>query len=361
MKAITFGAVTRLALLFLLITFSAQAQQTSWDIEATALAGVLLPHHEDMLYLRDGHVLGGEISMTKSTDGSKDWHHRYFFPRWGFSVNAYDLGSQYMGNGYAGRIFFDLPVTVKRNFFLKLSIGAGWIEKPFDADENTRNSAIGSHLNAALGLEAHFNFKLGEKWAFRPGIGIHHYSNGASKMPNSGINLGLIRMAFMYQFAPKPLPELKIIEYTPTKANIIIGVSGGFKEIKPIGGKKYGVINVFGIYQKRISGKSSFGGELGVNYNESLQYANDDADQENPDSKDNFRPYIAGIYQLHFDPLSIRLSLGSYIAPRYTDDGLIFLRYHLVYDIDRVQFFAGLKSHYAKADNIELGLAYRLK
>jgi hypothetical protein len=361
LKAITFGAVTRLALLFLLITFSAQAQQTSWDIEATALAGVLLPHHEDMLYLRDGHVLGGEISMTKSTDGSKDWHHRYFFPRWGFSVNAYDLGSQYMGNGYAGRIFFDLPVTVKRNFFLKLSIGAGWIEKPFDADENTRNSAIGSHLNAALGLEAHFNFKLGEKWAFRPGIGIHHYSNGASKMPNSGINLGLIRMAFMYQFAPKPLPELKIIEYTPTKANIIIGVSGGFKEIKPIGGKKYGVINVFGIYQKRISGKSSFGGELGVNYNESLQYANDDADQENPDSKDNFRPYIAGIYQLHFDPLSIRLSLGSYIAPRYTDDGLIFLRYHLVYDIDRVQFFAGLKSHYAKADNIELGLAYRLK
>ncbi|MFT5903812.1 MAG: hypothetical protein ACI9O2_000667 [Flammeovirgaceae bacterium] len=360
-KAFTFGAVTRFALFFLLITFSAQAQETSWDIEAAPMAGILLPHHEDMLYLRAGHVVGMEVSLTKRTDGSKDWHHRYFFPRWGVSVNAYDLGSPYMGNGYGGRIFFDLPMTKARNFFLKVSFGAGWIEKPFDLDDNPRNSAIGSHLNAALGVEAHFNLNLGEKWAFRPGIGIHHYSNGAMQAPNSGINLALIRMAFMHRFAPRPLPELRTPTFSPTKGNFIIGVSGGMKEIKPIGGKKYGVLNIFGIYQKRVSGKSSFGGEVGVNYNESLQYANDDGDQDNPNSQDNYRPYIAGIYQLHFDPLSIRLSVGSYIAPRYTDDGLIFLRYHLVYDLKRIQFFLGLKSHYAKADNGEIGIAYRLK
>lgn len=360
-KVTTFGAVSRLALFFLLITFSAQAQKTSWDIEAAALGGVLLPHHEDMLYLRDGHVKGGEISFTKETDGSKDWHHRYLFPRWGLSIDGYDLGSRYMGNGYAARMFFDLPMTKARNFFLKISFGAGLIERPFDMDDNIRNSAIGSQLNAALGVEAHFNLNLGDKWSFRPGIGIHHYSNGAMKMPNSGINLAVIRMAFLYEFAPKILPELSVPEFKSTKAKLLLGVSGGMKEIKPIGGKKYAIVNLFGIYQKRISGKSSFGGEIGINYNESLQFTIDSGDPENPNPKDNYRPYLAGIYQLHFDPLSIRLSVGSYIAPRYADDGLIFLRYHIVYDLSRVQFFIGLKSHYAKADNGELGIAYRLK
>lgn len=353
--------MTRFTIVFLVFAFSAQAQQRPWDVEATPLWGALLPHHEDMLYMRDGHVKGGEISITKQTDGTKDWHHRYFFPRWGLSINGYELGSRFMGTGLGGRIFFDLPLTEARKVFLKISFGAGWIEKPFDLDDNVHNSAIGSQLNAALGFEAHFNLSLGEKWLFRPGIGIHHYSNGAMTMPNSGINLALVRLAFLYQFAPQPLPELSIPEFEKRKANIIFGISGGMKEIKPIGGRKYGILNLFGIYQKRISGKSSFGGELGVNYNESLQYANDDADQENPDGRDNFRPYIAGIYQLHFDPLSIRFSLGSYIAPRYTDDGLIFLRYHLVYDLNKFQFFVGLKSHYAKADNGELGIAYKLR
>jgi hypothetical protein len=353
--------VTRIAIIFLVFTFSAQAQKTSWDIEATPLWGALLPHHDDMLYLRESHIKGGEISLTKRTDGSKDWHHRYYFPRWGFSLTGYDLGSQYMGLGFGGRIFFDLPITESRKLFLKLSFGAGWIEKPFDLDENVRNSAIGSHLNASLGVALHYHIPLSERWILSPGIGIDHYSNGAMQMPNSGINLALVRMALLYRFNPQPLPTLEKAPYEPEKFRIIMGASGGMKETKPIGGRKYGILNLFGIYLKRVSGKSSIGGELGINYNESLQYANDEADRDNPDSRDNYRPYIAGIYQLHFDPLVLRFSLGSYIAPRYTGDGLIFLRYHLVYDLNRFQFFAGLKSHYARADNGEIGIAYKLK
>lgn len=360
-KPFTFAAVTRLITLFLLLTISAQAQKTGWDVEATPLGGVLMPHHDDMLYLRAGHVVGGEVSLTKLVDGSKDWHHRFFFPRWGLSLSGYDLGSTYMGNGYGGRVFFDLPITKARKLFLKVSFGAGYITKPFDLETNGRNSGIGSHWNAAIGVEAHTTIDLSENLAFRPGIGIHHYSNGALVVPNSGINLAMLRMTLLYRFSPSPLPDLSIPSFEPAKSNILIGLSGGMKETLPIGGKKYGVVNFFGIYQKRITGKSTFGGELGLNYNESLQYANDDGDQDDPNPKDNFRPYVAGIYQLHFDPISIRLSVGSYIAPRYRDDGLVFLRYHLVYDLSRFQFFVGLKSHYAKADNGELGVAYRLK
>ncbi|MEM9051610.1 MAG: acyloxyacyl hydrolase [Bacteroidota bacterium] len=336
-------------------------QSNRWDIEVSPLGGVLMPHHADMEYLVDGHVLGGEISLSKRVDGSKDWHHRFLFPRWGVSLDAYDLGTNYLGTGYASRIFFDLPLNKSRTFGLKISFGAGWITNPFDENDNVRNSAIGSSLNAAVGIEAHYNFNLSDKIAIRPGIGIHHYSNGAWKMPNSGINLGLLRVGVMYRFEEREIPEIQTKEIGPQTAEIMVGISGGLKEIQPIGGDKYGVLNFFGIYQKRISGKSTFGGEIGLNYNESLQYKNDDSTTGEPNPSDNYRAYLSALYQLHFDPLAIRFSLGSYIAPRFTDDGLIFLRYHLVYEIEKFQFFIGLKSHYAKADNGELGIMYRLK
>lgn len=351
----------RLAILFFLISFAAQGQDKTWDIEATGLAGFLMPHHTDLYYIRQGHVFGGELSLTNRTDGSKDWHHRFFFPRWGFSANIFDLGSEYLGNGYSGKVFFDLPLTKRRFLFLKISLGAGVIQRPFNQNDNVRNGSIGSYLNASLGFELLMNFNVGDKLTIRPGIGIHHFSNGSMKIPNTGINLCMLSAGVIYKFNPQPLPELLTPAFTPKKANILVGVSAGMKERPPIDGKKYGVFNVFGIYQKRITGKSSFGGELGVNYNESLQVANQKDKSLPQKPSDNVRFYVAAVYQLHFDPLSLRFNLGSYLAPNYEGDGLIFLRYHLVYDIKRFQVFAGLKSHYAKADNAEFGIGYRIR
>jgi hypothetical protein len=356
-----FWRVRILTFIFLFSLSGLSAQNAQWSIEGAALAGFMMPHHEDMEYLVDGHVVGGELTASKTVDGSKDWHHRFLFPQWGVSVSGYDLGSEYLGNGLSGRVFLDLPLTKSRKWYMKISFGAGFIDRPFDEDNNVRNSAIGSKLNASIGIETHYDLKLSERLTFQPGIGIHHYSNGAFQMPNSGINLALLRLGVSYDLSTKTLPELEVKEFTRESGQIWFGLSGGMKEIQPIGGPKYAIINAYGIYQKRISGKSTFGGEIGLNYNESLQFKNDESEINGPDSRDNYRPYIAALYQLHFDPLLLRFSLGSYVAPRFTDDGMIFLRYHIVYEKNRFQFFIGLKSHYAKADNVEIGTAFRLK
>jgi len=336
-------------------------ENRSWEWEVSPMGGFLMPHHPDMLYLVDGHVLAGEISFMKQTDGSKDWHADYLFPRWGFTLGAYDLGSKEMGGAIAGRIFFDLPTGESRLFRLKLSIGAGWIERPFDRNDNVHNSAIGSHLNAALAVEGNFNFDLGKIWTIRPGIGIHHFSNGAMKMPNSGINLAVLKVAFLHRSPSIELPQSGPLPFKGKDHHIFVGISGGMKEIKPIGGRKYAVLNGFTIWQKRLTRKSSLGGEVGVNYNESLQYRNSDGEDEELDASDNYRPYVAALYQMHFDPLSLRFGVGTYFAADFIEDGRVFFRYHLLYQFERIQVFAGLKSHYARADNIEVGAAYRLR
>jgi hypothetical protein len=354
------GVIAILILLSLSSPNLSGQEASRWNLGVSPLAGFLMPHHPDMGYLIDGHVVGGEVSIIANTDGSKPWHHWYNFPQWGFTLSAYDLGSEFMGSAFSGRVFFDLPVTKKKTIGLKLAIGAGWITDPFDADENIHNSAIGSHLNASLSVESYVNLMLGKNLLLQPGIAIHHYSNGAMQMPNSGINLAMLRLGIQYR---KPRKEIRLNPEFEDKGknSLFLGISGGMKEIKPIGGEKYAVVNLLAMWTRRISRKSSIGLEGGVNYNESLQYRAQENPDEELDPGMNYRPYLLGIYQLHFDPFSLRFGLGSYVLNEFKEDGAVFFRYHLVYDFPSLQVFAGLKSHYARADNIEFGMAYRLK
>lgn len=320
-----------------------------------------MPHHPNMKYLVDGHIPGIEFELAFSTDGSKQWHHDYNFPTWGVSVNAYDLQSPYLGKAAAARMFYDLPLTRNRGLGLKMGLGVAYVEKPFDLESNFHNSAIGSHMNVALALNIYGRVQLSEKWLVKPGLGIHHFSNGAMKLPNTGINVAMLKLLFTY--SPNGFKTPTRIEKPLEKLSgeWFVGSSFGFKQIGPIGSEKYGVANLFTVWQKQVTPKSTFGGELGMNYNASLAYRDLDINEPARNSSYNYRPYIAGIYQLNFNPIGIRLSLGSYVFPKFEGDGMVFFRYHVVYNFDRWQAFVGLKSHYAKADNGELGIAYRLK
>lgn len=320
-----------------------------------------MPHHPNMQYLVDGHIPAIEAEVGFITDGSKPWHHAYNFPSWGFSLNLYNLLSPSLGYAGAARIFYDLPLTRSRALGLNLGFGASFIEKPFDLETNFHNSAIGSHINVALAMSLYGRVSLSDKWILKPGIGIHHFSNGAMTLPNTGINLAMLKLLFTYSPSGFKTPQRIELPDMHYKGEILVGSSFGVKQIAPIGSKRYGVANLFGVWQRRVSEKSSFGAELGLNYNASLEHRDVASNETSESSADNYRAYIAGMYQLHFDPLAIRLQVGSYIFPSFEADGMIFFRYHLVYNANRWQIFTGLKSHFAKADNIELGLAYRLK
>lgn len=342
------------------LAMSGQDTSATWRFSAAPFTGFIISHHPEMRYMPRERLWALELSASQSTDGSKDWHHYFNFPQWGFTLDLFDFGSPFIGRGAAGKIFFDLPLDRQKRFGLKLSIGAGYVGKPFDLDDNIHNSAISSHLNAALGAEGYVRIGLGDHFTLKPGIGLHHFSNGAFKMPNSGINMPGISVALAYQPGEHTDPTRRSPDFGGVRSDFFVGASGGAKEIKPLGGPKYAVVNLIGLWTIRVSAKSSFGAEGGLNYNESLRYRLADIDQPPGDKAYNYRPYLAGVYQLHFDPLLIRFGVGSYINPKFDQDGNVFLRYHLVYEWRDWQIFGGLKSHYARADNIEVGLLYRL-
>ena len=346
-----------------MFAFSANGQDTlkRATFSIAPMAGIIMPHHPNMQYLVDGHIPALELEIGFITDGSKPWHHAYNFPSWGFAVNAYNLQSPHLGYAGAARIFYDLPLTRNKSLGLKMGFGAAYIEKPFDLENNFHNSAIGSHINVSLALSLYGRISLSDQWLLKPGIGIHHFSNGAMTLPNTGINLAMLKLLFTYSPTGFKTPHRIEEPFLKQRGEFLVGSSFGAKQIPPIGSKRYGVANLFGIWQKRISKKSGFGAELGLNYNASLEHRDVGPVKASNQSADNYRAYIAGLYELNFDPIAIRLQVGSYIFPNFDADGMIFFRYHLVYKTVRWQVFTGLKSHFAKADNIEIGLAYKLK
>ncbi len=329
-------------------------------VQISPVWGFLMPHHNDMLYLVDGYVGGVEASLAWQTDGSKDWHHAFHFPQWGLKTSWLNLGSPLLGQSLSAYVFVDLPLDLKRRSGLHLGIGPGYVSKPFDEEDNFQNGAIGSHLNAALTLDAYLYLLRSEKLHIRGSIGVRHFSNGAMKVPNKGANLAVAGLAFQLWQKPQVLPQREMPLEVDKPWHWYAGVSAGLKTLPPVGGPHYGVGNVFTAMQKRLNSKASFGAELGINYNSSLQKRALEKNEEAPTSV-NMRAFAAAQYLFHFGHIALRLQAGSYLFPQFSEDGLIFFRYHLVYEKQRWQAFIGLKTHYAKADNGELGLAYRIK
>ncbi len=314
-----------------------------------------------MHYLVSGHIRSLEMSAMKRTNGSKDWHHWFNFPSRGVQINVFDLGSPHLGIGASALFALDLGLDPHKRVHLNMGFGLGYIQKPFDAETNFQNPAIGSSYNAAVSLGIHTEISLPGRLLLKPGIGIHHFSNGAFKIPNSGINLALLKLILAYDAAPAKLPARQNPEFDKPAAAIYAGSSFGLKEALPVGSGKFVVVNIFGTWAKRVSRKTELGVEAGLNYNESLAHRITDRGPTTGKSADNFRAYIAGQYMLLLDPFAVRFQAGSYIAPAFKDDGLIFFRYHLVYQLEKFQVFAGLKSHFAKADNAEVGIAYKIR
>ena len=74
-----------------------------------------------------------------------------------------------------------------------------------------------------------------------------------------------------------------------------------------------------------------------------------------------FRPAIAAGWQLYFNQIRFALHAGAYLSNPTPSTGSIFNRYQLQYGLmkNRLWLGTGLKSHFAKAEHIELNLCYQ--
>jgi len=335
-----------------------------WSIGASVHRGFIIAHRSAIVHLQDRHPSELELSYLKTADGSKEWHHNYNHPQYGLGYKFFDFGNdRELGYGHSlfGQIIYPMIKKNRLRLGLKLGVGVGYVEKPFNSIDNYKNLAIGSNLNGYVNTGIQFRFLSKNKLQFNAGIDFAHFSNGSIRKPNLGINLPSINFGVIY-FPGEALLNNTAFEKSPKRKAHFSGITAfAIKDLFPPGGPRY-FVNILHLhYDHPIKKKGFLGGGLEFILDRSLYKQLEDEKLPNNKLIDVLRSGIFVSAGINMGPWDGFLQVGTYTYDQLKLDGNIYNRLLLRYAFSKHVFTSlGLKSHYGRADYFEFGIGYKL-
>ena len=108
------------------------------------------------------------------------------------------LGKPFALYAYQGATLTKISKKINLNYEWNLGASFNW--RPYDPFDNPENIALGSSTNVYVGLNLYFRWRLVNSWDLDFGVGVSHFSNGASHLPNKGLNLlsGLVSLNYSF-------------------------------------------------------------------------------------------------------------------------------------------------------------------
>jgi len=333
--------------------------------------GFFASHHLELDIFRS-HFPAFEFSIEKATWGKNRWEAVYAYPIIGLSVWYSPLGGfEEVGSAIAIYPFINFPLVKdeKQSLNFRLGIGLSYLTNHFHQTKNYKNFAIGSHLNVAGSLYLEYRRKVSKMITLSAGAGLTHFSNGAMKTPNFGMNLVTANIGMTaYLKTPNPqlnnkiLPELYPFEFDGKKSlDFDVSISLGMKDMTQQVGERFLVYALAANIFKQISWKSKFGIGIDLTYDASDKYLL----EWNGDPAENnwqiLKPGINAAYQLIISRISFVFNFGFYLAGKERSEGDIYQRLTLRY-LFTDQFFAkiAISSNWGKAEYIGFGIGYQL-
>lgn len=348
----------------LLACVSTQAQSTA---HANSLGlrmhpGFLFAHHPDMRHLIERHFISWEADFRRTFSGDKEWHHDYLLPSWGITALWMPLPSEHLGTAIAAFPYYYLPVTKgeQAQLNLKLGAGIGYLSNRFDRVENNKNNAISSRLNVTLQIGWDFRWRLSRRIDWTTGLFFTHFSNGAIRLPNLGLNYTTFSTGLAWKFGEEFERVVRKSAFEKPRG-IQWSLFGGFglKQGRPLQGYVSPAFSLQFLGEKRLSPKFTLGAGIDANYNSALPiaYEQQDLDQE------TLTPLRGGLVAhtaYHFGKMEIIAQIGGYVFDIGGIDGIIYNRFGLRHALtEKIKLNLTLRTHFAKADHFELGVVYQ--
>ena len=222
-------------------------------------------HQEPYIQKLGIHVAGQNGSLFKHTpkmdhftyNGSPSFELSVFWQRaekqgqmwyWDIDLPEFGIASQYtnIGNdtllGHAFAVMPYLQFGIKEwkraYWYFRVASGLAYLTKSFDRISNPENVAIGSEINNSSFFSTGIEWQLSKKISVQGGLFFKHFSNGAFKTPDLGLNFtgGQLALRYMvkdklkFDYAERP-PDLRF------RYRFRIGY--GLKEDEVIGGPRY--------------------------------------------------------------------------------------------------------------------------
>ncbi|MEO0775944.1 MAG: acyloxyacyl hydrolase [Bacteroidota bacterium] len=185
-------------------------QSQGWVLETALHYGQLLKHTPKLRFEVDQPSAAFELLFRRQTFGDRTWQAEQGYPMLGFSLMAYRMApNDLLGNAYslAPNLSTYLFRRKKWNAQFMFGYGLAYLDRTFDLDNNPQNNAIGSHLNVTVKLRFAANVRLSPHWGLHTGFSFTHYSNGASQLPNLGLNIPAMVLGLRY--TPRPWTETR--------------------------------------------------------------------------------------------------------------------------------------------------------
>ncbi len=109
-----------------------------------------------------------------------------------------DLGRPFSLYLFQGATLSQLSRRVGLNYEWNLGVSSHW--KYYDPFDNPDNVALGSAINAHVGVNLYLKFYLSRRIDLHFGAGLTHFSNGSTRQPNHGMNMGGLFLEMAYNF-----------------------------------------------------------------------------------------------------------------------------------------------------------------
>ena len=138
------------------------------------------------------NVLSLNLKYGFFAKGNKWEDYYYGMPYWGvgfykpyYSMNK-EMGSPFSAFLFQGATLKKFGSGVSLNYEINLGLSFNW--NHYDALKNPSFEALGSSVNAHLGGNLYFKKPISKRFDLHLGIDVLHFSNGAQRTPNYGIN-----------------------------------------------------------------------------------------------------------------------------------------------------------------------------
>lgn len=368
-------------------TISRSNLQTSVSMQF----GKFLGTNDYLKTLKHREFIGASAELTVQTDGSQEWHRRFGRPYYGGGIVAFDyLKNRNMGSPFAvyGTFGGTIKETPNHSWNYETSGGFAFNWTPFNQEKGYLNQTFGSSVSIYINFGVNYKYYLGKHFDLGLGLNFNHFSNGALKLPNKGMNTFSPKLSLTYhfderEFAPKDslsafdkYSTLDVNVFGGVRHSIFYGKDPGFENfdvdmIRKFEGKYHQNWGVETVYHRQVTYKSSLGLGLGLMYDE--DYNNKFYQDENGviQSTKRFQREqvllnIFPSYRLSISKFAIQIQPGFYIfkkeIDRRYDKTIFYQRVGFQYTIGKNFLIGiGLRSFkFHKADYIEWRLGYRI-
>ncbi|ERJ59142.1 acyloxyacyl hydrolase [Sphingobacterium paucimobilis] len=349
-------------------TLTNTTHKNSLIIEAEVENGGILATGElKNTTFKDAYYNGFNLKVGWKINSKSDQYFKlYNNPIYGIGFYTSTFNNDIVGSPYAVYGFVQTPFgnidNEKWSFDYRIGLGLSGNFKPYDEDTNPLNLAIATKNNVYIDFGIRSQYKLSSKFKAGVGLAFHHFSNGALKLPNKGVNLFPLTASITYQ--PNGWTYKKdttSLEPYPKKILYHINVGAGLKQVAHDKERRY-FKSTFSLYASRhVSYKWRIGGGMDLFYSDS---GNDEEIAEDKTGKLSAKlsggPAFYLVHVLNKD-LVLNGNVGYYIHNQYFNGEIrrVFLRAGFRYYVYKnINAGISIKAHMGKADFIESTLGY---